>query len=325
MQPAVSKAMLSKYEKGLSLPDSPKLIALARALAVSVDYFFQAPAMELEQVEFRQKARLGSKAQARILAQVAEQTSRYLELESLTGALRLFENPLSDWDIHEAADVERAALHLREVWRLGLNPLANVLELLEEVGVKVFLVEADPAFDGLSARAGHTPVIAINAGFDAVRKRCTALHELGHLLLNLSPTAKDQAEGLCHTFANAFLMPKPIFLGAFGQQAAGRRHKVAIEELTSIKAIYGISIQALMKRAQQLQLITDQSYRSFNLYLHQTGQRQQEPGQYQGEEAPKRFRQLLYRAAAEEVITLSKAAALGGMSLSTFRGNFVAL
>ncbi len=325
MSPAVSKAMLSKYEKGQSLPDSTRLISLAKALGVAVDYFFQTPTLELEKVEFRKKSRLGAKEQERILTWVAEQASRYLELESLTGTLRPFENPQAGVGIQGFEDVEQAAIQLREHWQLGLNPIPNVLELLEEVGIKVFEVEADKRFDGLSAWIGESPVIAINASFDAVRKRFTALHELGHLLLNFSPELEEQVEPLCHTFANAFLIPKPVFLRAFGQQQAGRRHKVAVEELKGIKAIYGISIQALMKRAQQLQLITYQTYRQFNIYLNTAGLRENEPGYYQGEEQPKRFRQLLFRAAAEELITMSKAAVLGSMTLQEFRKDFVVL
>ena len=36
----VSKQMISKYEKGLSMPDGGKLIALANILGVKPDYFF---------------------------------------------------------------------------------------------------------------------------------------------------------------------------------------------------------------------------------------------------------------------------------------------
>jgi hypothetical protein len=53
------------------------------------------------------------------------------------------------------------------------------------------------------------------------------------------------------------------------------------------------------------------------------GYRKNEPGEYTGTEKSLRFQQLLYRAAAEEVISLSKAASLNNQSLSQFRKTFV--
>ena len=48
-----------------------------------------------------------------------------------------------------AAEAERAARHVRKVWKLGETALSNVHELLEERGVKMKEVEADEANDPL--------------------------------------------------------------------------------------------------------------------------------------------------------------------------------
>jgi predicted HTH domain antitoxin len=47
-----------------------------------------------------------------------------------------------------------------------------------------------------------------------------------------------------------------------------------------------------------------------------------EPGEYLGKEHANRFDQLVYRAAAEEIITFSRAAELLNMPLSNFRQAF---
>ena len=39
--PAVTRQVINKYEKGLMMPDSRVLIALAAALGVKIDYFFR--------------------------------------------------------------------------------------------------------------------------------------------------------------------------------------------------------------------------------------------------------------------------------------------
>jgi hypothetical protein len=51
--------------------------------------------------------------------------------------------------------------------------------------------------------------------------------------------------------------------------------------------------------------------------------RKDEPGRYTGAEKAVRFRQLLLRAIAEEIITLSKAAALDGKKLADFRTDMI--
>ena len=49
----VSKQMISKYEKGLSMPSSEVLIKLAKALQVKIDYFFTPQTVEWGNLNFR--------------------------------------------------------------------------------------------------------------------------------------------------------------------------------------------------------------------------------------------------------------------------------
>jgi predicted HTH domain antitoxin len=48
-----------------------------------------------------------------------------------------------------------------------------------------------------------------------------------------------------------------------------------------------------------------------------------EPVEYIGEEKSNRFEQLLFRALAEELISMSKAAALNNQSMAEFRGKLL--
>src|SRR5690625_5158582 len=54
----VSKQMISKYERGLSVPSSNVLIKLAKSLQVNLDYLFTPPAVKFGSVNFRKKSRL---------------------------------------------------------------------------------------------------------------------------------------------------------------------------------------------------------------------------------------------------------------------------
>lgn len=191
------------------------------------------------------------------------------------------------------------------------------MELLEDKGVKVVEIEADLDFDGLLAWVkGNIPIIVLNRGMDdVVRKRFTALHELGHLLLNIVPgTSYKIREKICHRFAGALLIPKPTFLAELGK----RRHAIALNELFEIKASYGISVQAIMYRATDFKIIpkavSDRFWEMARQNKLETGW-----GKYEGKEASGRFRQLLYKALAEEVISIGKAAALANTSVSELK------
>lgn len=121
--------------------------------------------------------------------------------------------------IQNHADIERAALEIRKKWKLGNGPVPHLIELLEDNGFKIFEVDADEKFDGLSGFVEDIkiPVIAVLKNKDLVRKRFTIAHELGHLLLDFSETEDKSSEKLCHTFAGALLLPKDVMQEELGR------------------------------------------------------------------------------------------------------------
>ena len=66
----VTAQALSKYEQDEMMPGSQVLIAIAKALGVSEDYLLSEQEMSLDGVEFRRKAKMSSKEQAQVEAQV---------------------------------------------------------------------------------------------------------------------------------------------------------------------------------------------------------------------------------------------------------------
>lgn len=314
---AVTHAALHKYEQGQMLPGSDVLLPLASVLKQSADFFFRAPTISLSQIEFRKRTALGVRQEEGLREKAAEFFERYLEVEQLLGVDAVFQNPLQGFAIRKSEDVEAAAIKLREAWELGMDALSNVVEMLENHQIKVYELEADAAFDGFSGWAGNLPVIVLNRNFPLVRKRLTALHELAHLLLTFPKGQFEakQKEKLCHALAGAMLMPEEIFRQRFG----GKRSSVTLNELVDIKTDYGISIGAIMARAQQLGLVTDALYKSFCIEVRKRGWHKDEPGEYVGIEHSNRFEQLLYRAVSTDAVSMTKAANLAGKPLAAFR------
>lgn len=318
----VSHNALAKYERGEMKPGSEALIALADALAQPVDFFFRPFRVEVSEVRFRKKSKLGVARQKAIRELAADYVERYREAEELVGEVREFVPPLAPAKVATVADAERAAAELRKGWRLGNDPLPNLFELMESKGIKVLeLPEGDRDFDGLSADTDVGPVVVIAAHLNEnlPRKRMTEAHELGHVIMPVADGLDEATEEkLIGAFAGAFLMPAETFTEVFGKN----RRRFAVAELVEIKARFGASIMAIMRRALSLGLIDQPTYKNFCITVSKWGWRSQgEPGdeKYLGCEMDGRFRQLVRRAIAEETISLSKGAALLGEPLSRVR------
>lgn len=318
----VSHNALAKYERGEMMPGSETLIALGDALAQPVDFFFRPFRVAVNEVRFRKKSKLGIGRQKAIRELAADYVERYREAEELAGDVRRFIPPLAGRKVATVAEAEQAAAALRKEWHLGQDPLPNVFELMENKGIKVLeLPDEDRDFDGLSAdtEAGPVVVIAAHLNNNLPRKRMTEAHELGHVTLPLADGVDEKTEEkLMAAFAGAFLLPEETFTEAFGK----KRHKLAVAELVEMKAHFGASIMAIMRRALSLGLITEPTYTRFCVITSQWGWRSRgEPGddRYAGCESDGRFRQLVRRAVAEETISLSKGASLLGEPLSAVR------
>lgn len=312
----VTKQAISKYEKGKMQPSSEVLVAMVRALDIKIDYFFRTTKVNLSGLEFRKKSKLSKTDEERIKHQTIDFLQRYVELEELLNIKTNFENPLSKTSITSFEDVDLAAKELREAWELGNGPIPNLIELLEEHEIKVYEVDIEKNFYGLSGIVKNLaiPVVAIKRSGDLVRKRFTIAHELAHLLLDFSSAPDELKEKLCHGFAGALLLPRKVLIQELGE----KRNKITIWELKRIKGIYGISMQAIMARAKSLGIVSEHLYKSFCVFISKKGWRKEEPGEYAGKEKANRFEQLICHAVSEQVITFSKAAQLSNKSIEEF-------
>jgi len=319
----ISRQAISQYENGAMLPTRDNLLHLCKALNITPE-FFNRPTIVLQEVEFRKLSKLPKKEQYRIEASAADFLGRYLELEELLGAEQAFVNPILAKNITSYEEVEQAAMKIRKVWKLGENPLPNVIEMLEDFGLKVFEVEAKPSFSGMAAEVkdkNDLALIVVNKHpeVEKVRKRFTALHELAHIVLDISEgITEKEKEKFCHYFASVMLIPSNVLTKELG----GKRHQIHIGELLAIKEQYGISMQAVLYRSKQMGLISDYHYQQQVRNFSQRGWRKKEPGDFMGKEQSHRMLQLFYRGVVEEIISTSKAANLYGTNLAVFRKKF---
>jgi Zn-dependent peptidase ImmA (M78 family)/transcriptional regulator with XRE-family HTH domain len=315
----VTAQAIGKYERDEDMPSSGVLSALADALQVSEDYLLSDGEMVLDGVEFRKKEITSKREEAFVEGQTLHLLERYLVVEGLLKLASL------DWDcpreapypINEVADAENAARAVRTHWGLGIDPIPNLSELLEERGIKILSVDLKD-IDGLTAKVvrqggSPLPVIAIKKGAWAERKRFTLAHELGHMVMDIRAGA--DAERAANRFAGAFLMPAEALWREIGKH----RTTISLGELLELKQLFGASFQAIAYRCHDLGIITEAGYRRLFQLFNQHGWRKppyEEPGAIPPEkEEPRRMERLCFRALSERLIGESKAAEILGISV----------
>lgn len=321
---SISKQALHKYEKGKVLPDSEKMELLCNAFGLRPDYFTRDTLVELGEISFRKLVKFPKKEQYSIIERTKESLSRYLELEEILGVKKPFAHPVPDiLKINSMEDVENFVIKVRKEWNIGINPIPNVAELLEENNIKVIEFETEDGFDGMQTWVNNkeVPVIALNIGklTSDDRKRFTSLHELGHLLLPLSGVETKLKEKYCNRFAGAMMFPEEAVKHEFGEN----RKKISINELGIVKQQYGVSIQAIVYRLKDLGIISSHYMSYYFKYINEMGWKRDEPFKYKGKEHSDRFNQLIYRALFEDIISMSKAASFKNMKLSEFKTKFL--
>lgn len=268
----VSKMAISKYERGMISPSEQVLGRIALACGVDID-FFQRQHVDMGKVSFRFFEDHPSEVASSVIQQIQALLDEYVEAENLTGGRMHFKDPLYGNKINTFADVDAAVTQLRRVWQLGMQPIVSVYELLQLNCVRVleFYYENDNV-NGLSLYVNDDiPFVLINTFSNKTveRKRFTALHELGHLLLDNKVGKEVVNDNLVEKFANHFagamLLPPEVAKKRIGEH----REDISLSELISMKNLYGISIAALNYRLYALNIITyDYRNHIFNNIIH---------------------------------------------------------
>ncbi|MBM3359302.1 MAG: ImmA/IrrE family metallo-endopeptidase [Betaproteobacteria bacterium] len=315
----VTAQAIGKYERGESTPSSGVLSALAKALGVSLAYLMDVQGIELRGVEFRTKASTSARERAQVETEVLEWIERYLQVE------RALELDSAHWQspvarlrkLADPGNAEKLAAEVRETWKLGLDPIPNMTELLEEKGLKVLTVPLAERVSGFTClvkrpdEQADLPVIVVNNQFSLERRRLTLGHELLHRLIEPECLSERDEEKAANVFAGAFLMPREHLEREVGK----RRNALGYKELLDLKRLYRVSGAALLVRLRQLEIISEATL----VYAFQSVARgwrtrelnELEPAEERGKREPAlRFERLCYRALAEKLISLGKAAEL---------------
>jgi Zn-dependent peptidase ImmA (M78 family)/transcriptional regulator with XRE-family HTH domain len=312
----VTKQSLSKYEIGKTYPSPTVLNKLASALGVKSAYLLSEPKINVEFIAYRKGSGLGIKEQREIEACVSCSLEERIRLQELTGKLLKSDLPVKEFRIDSIEKVENTANEMRELWKLGQDPIASLTGVLEDHFVHVLEIDTEKKFDGISALArsddGNVIAAAVvsRTGIAGERQRLNLAHELGHIVLNVSEDIDE--EKVAFRFGAAFLFPNDVVYREFGT----KRAFVQQDELLLFKRRFGISLQSIIYRLHDLRIINDSHYKEWWRNINKLEWKKQEPCELPYEKSQWLKQKVLY-AFSEGFLTKEEAQKMLGKNLKT--------
>ena len=298
----ITPAEICRYEREESFPDAEYLLTACYVLEVPSTYFAYEPAMPVEWMEFRSRDKLSKQAKNQIKAYASDVAELQIELRDLLYPTSNF--PLPSIAVKSLEDAESAAEQLRETWNVGARPLDNLVQIAEDRDIVVIAWEDKTGgFDGLAGLCGGRPVAVINAKVPTDRQRFSLAHEIGHLVMTIAePADGADEEALANRFAAALIVPA----GHARHELGCQRNCINWGELKSLKRKYGLSMSAWLHRADELEIITADTYRLMRDDLESRGWYEKEPVEYRSDEEPLLLKQMCERALSQGLISIDR-------------------
>ena len=310
IDPPVSAQAISKYEAQKMMPSSSVLVSLGKSLGVSLDFLLGGQVNALESLQWRKTSKVSAKDKAMAEAVVVEKLERYLAIEEILDLPHL--DPFSEIRVGSLAGAEKIdakALEVRKKWKLGLDPIPNMTDLLEGKGVKIIEADLPDRIDGMAchvkmAKGPPAEVIVVSSRTGIERKRFNLAHELAHRVVAGDGMEKKDLEKAMNRFAGAFLVPKEHLEAEVGSSRGG----ITSQEIMQLKRIYGVSAAALLMRLGQVGILHEGTVEyAFKTYANTWRKKEPEP-MATGEgpaafEKPLRFERLIWQALGEKLIS----------------------
>jgi len=262
----VSQAAIAQIEAGAFLASEELVAAIAAKTSQPLQFFRQdaAPEIPVGSLLFRSHASMTK----RDLTETYRHAQMAYELwEKLRRKLRVIpvKIPRLSVDPTQAAREVRRALGIPEG-----EPIPHLLNVLEWHGLVVLTVPDIRTRDAFSLWFNDLPIVALSRGRSGDRSRMTLSHELGHLVLHQGKSRFEIDDTEADDFAAEFLMPEDLMRREI-------RTPVTLSGLAALKPRWRVSIQALIRRSKDVEIITDRQYRYLFEQLSAMGWRLREP------------------------------------------------
>jgi Zn-dependent peptidase ImmA (M78 family)/transcriptional regulator with XRE-family HTH domain len=259
---SVNASTVARWEDGSSAPDADAMTSLTNALQVRREFFLR-PVFKTKRAVFHRSLA------STLVRDIDYQQSQMNWLQELSSVLQHYiDLPAVDIpDVLNGAsykqlrddDIERIALDLRRHWKIGEGPCADVVALLERVGVVVGTIEMGTSkLDGLcswSASEDRPHILLATDKMSFPRRQMDAAHELAHAVLHKNVTEEEFKRDLKPIETQAFRLASALLLPSTTYPQEVRRPSLAM--LLSLKERWRVSIKAQIKRLADLDIIPD--------------------------------------------------------------------
>ena len=266
-----SQAEVSKFETGQLVPTIDRVERFSRRLRYPNEFFYAGEAIRSfgsSCVYHRKRQSTPDGILRRLLALInirRIQIRRLLLSTELSTANRFHRLDIED----HGGDVERIAQMVRVSWSMPPGPVTNLIRAIEDAGGIV--IRCDLGTDKVDALSQWSPsmppVFLVNSSIPMDRLRFTLAHEIGHIVMHQLPTENMEKEA--DRFASEFLMPA----AAIRPQLL----EVTLPKLAALKPYWRVSMNALLKRAGDLETISPRKKSWLWTQMGKAGYRTMEP------------------------------------------------
>jgi Zn-dependent peptidase ImmA (M78 family)/DNA-binding XRE family transcriptional regulator len=243
----IDQGNLSKMENGfLSIPEEI-VKSISQILSFPLGFFYETGSPYQPHVHYFRKAKtLPSKD---LISISAKAIIDRLRIEKLLESIELNANYPS-FPIEEYETPEIIANTLRQHWKIPMGTISNVTDLIENHGIIVFPIDFGTRLisDITTDTEKGIYIIFLNSVMPPDRKRFTLCHVLGHIIMhNFSKIETIEQEA--DRFASEFLIPSNEIIHSLTN--------LSISKLADLKRQWKVSMQSILVKAGQLNIITE--------------------------------------------------------------------
>ncbi len=272
-----TRQYISKLETGQAQPTDELWGSLAEYLQVMPEMFEQQKSYLVEeQFHFRsqrttkESVKHAVQTRGELVIRLVNILDKYLQLPKFS----LFEMSLYDFDLSSVADIERLAEKCRDDWGLGFGAISDMHRLAENRGIIVTSFPSmDTEVDALSVDCKRPIIVRSECKMSICRHRFDIGHEIGHLIMHQgTPTGDRITESQANRFSSALLIPRSMMAKFFPRPSGLRSARYNWNALSEFKLHWRVSKAAILYRARQLDLITEDQYVSGVVTLRTRGE-----------------------------------------------------
>lgn len=261
----VARTTIVAIEQGQRRVRMDELQKLATIYGTSANAILRREAVHLDMVpRFRKLPQIDGDAIENSARLLNDLVRAEVELENALGVTRTRnyppERPILPGDVR--AQAEQDAQELRDWLGLGPGPILDIVSILDQLSIRVYVRRLDGSVSGLFAFDDAVGAcILLNASHPAERFRQSGIHELAHFIsarrqpeaLTEDEKFSSREERYAGTFASSFLAPARAVRQRFVEITAGQSH-LTRRHIILLAHAFGVSREAIVRRLEDLSL-----------------------------------------------------------------------